>query len=74
MTITFVVVFASMLLFVAGIDVFIYKQSFLTSFLELLTRDKGTNEGFINVTVMVGFIISIMTDRRLKKNKGTKKS
>lgn len=71
-TIIFVIVFGAMLLFVAGVDVFIYQQPLLTSFLELSFLDKGTNEGFINVAVMVGFVISIIIDRRLKKNKGIK--
>lgn len=73
-TITFVIIFVAMLLLIAGIDVFMYKQSLLTGFLHLFILDKGTNEGMLNVTVAFGFIASIIIDVRLKKNKGTKKS
>lgn len=73
-TITFTVIFTMLLLIISAIDMFIWKESFFTCLWRLFSLDEGTNEGFINVVIAVGFIYSVALDYRLRKNKGSKQS
>ncbi|WP_077210846.1 hypothetical protein [Bacillus dakarensis] len=72
-TLTFCTVYIALLSLVSTIDMFIYKQSFLTSLSYLFMQGKGTNEWMINVGVGVGFLYAIAVDYRLKKGKGSQK-
>ena len=63
----------ALLLLLSAIDMYIYNQSFLTSFSYLFIQGKGTNEWMINLGVGVGFVYSLVTDYRLKKGKGSKR-
>lgn len=73
-TVAFIAVFSGILLLISGIDVFMYKQPFLTSLSKLFMHDSGTNEGYINAALGIGFILSIAVDFRLRKNKRSKQS
>lgn len=73
-TITFTIVFLAMLILISAIDMILWKEPFLSFLLKLFTLDKGTNEGYINAMLGVGFVYSLIIDYRLRKNKGSKQS
>jgi hypothetical protein len=71
-TLTFTFIFIGILTVISAIDMFIWKEPFFSCLAKLFTLDKGTNEGFINVTATAGFIYSLVIDYRLRKNKRSK--
>lgn len=73
-TLTFTFIFIGILVLISAIDMFIWKDPFFSCLVRLFTLDKGTNEGFINVTAAAGFVYSLVMDYRLRKNKGSKQS
>lgn len=73
-TVTFVVMFVSILILISGIDIFLLQQPLWVNFIRLFSLDQGTNEGYINVAAATGFVISIAIDYRRRKNKRAKQS
>lgn len=73
-TITFTIVFLAMLILISAIDMILLKEPFLSCLFKLFTLDKGTNEGYINAILGMGFVCSLIIDYRLRKNKGSKQS
>lgn len=73
-TVTFVAMFISILILISGIDMFILQQPLWVNFIRLFSLDQGTNEWYINVAAATGFIISIVIDYRIRKNKRAKQS
>ncbi|GEM_PF-6466258 len=73
-TITFLVTLVGTLFLIAGIDVFMYKQSFFISIYKLFAEDQGTNEIYVDSALVVGFILALIVDFRIHKNKRSKES
>lgn len=68
-TVSFLVIFSSLIGLLAFIDMFIYKSNIFYPLLTILRLNPGTNKWMVFASVGIGFVYSIMVDFRIKKNK-----
>lgn len=68
-TLLYIGIFIAIMLLMAFIDTFIYKNSIIQNFLYYLHYDPGTRKWYMYIPIMMAFIHCIIIDRNRKKEK-----